>query len=48
MPKIAITHNTDSGELLLRMEMLAGTTQKGRQIKCRELDDKLGVHGSYT
>ena len=42
---INITHQTDSGELLLRMEMLTGVHVAVQAQKCQELDDKLRVHG---
>jgi hypothetical protein len=42
---INITHNTDSGELVLRMEMLTGVHVAVQAQKCQELEDKLRTHG---
>lgn len=42
---IQITHDTDSGELILRLEMLTGVHVAVQAQKCQELDDKMRVHG---
>ncbi len=42
---IQITHNTDSGELVLRLEMLTGVHVAVQAKKCQELEDKMRIHG---
>jgi len=42
---INITHQTDSGKLVLRMEMLTGVHVAVQAQKCQELEDKLRTHG---
>ena len=42
---IHITHNTDAGELVLRMEMMTGIHVAVQAKKCQELEDKLRTHG---
>ena len=42
---IQITHNTDTRELILRLEMLTGIHVAVQAKKCLELNDKMKVHG---
>lgn len=40
-----IRYSSADGEVMLRLEMLSGITVMGQAKKCRELEDRLRVHG---
>jgi hypothetical protein len=42
---IHITYQDDEDVVLVRLEMLSGITVMGQAKKCRELEDRLRVHG---